>query len=152
MSLVNIEKFWAKVNIRAPDECWEWLAFKLSSGYGRFRVGDKIELAHRVAWSIINGSIPEGKLILHKCDNRSCCNPNHLYCGNYSDNISDRSLRYTGYIGGGCRSNMFSKGEIDFIKTSVGQGCTQQSIANLYGVSQSYISRIIADECGTNAI
>lgn len=87
------ERFWKKVDVRGADECWEWQGFVAPNGYGRFDGG----LAHRFSWVLANGAIPEandyspfGYLILHKCDNRSCVNPNHLFLGTQQDNIQDQ--------------------------------------------------------------
>lgn len=88
------ENFWTKVDIRKPDECWNWLGTKNPHGYGklRFRSRNKY-LAHRLSWSLANGEIPDGMNILHKCDNPSCVNPNHLYPGTQSQNLKDAYSR-----------------------------------------------------------
>ena len=80
--------------------CWLWQgAIFKTSGYGQFnnRALQKCPTtAHRASWEIHNGPIPEGKMVLHKCDIRLCVNPEHLYTGNNSDNMIDRSKR--GYV------------------------------------------------------
>lgn len=70
--------FWAKVSIQSPDECWPWLAGKTSSGYGAFWMDWKQMVAHRVAYELVNGPVPEGLQLDHLCRNRPCCNPKHL--------------------------------------------------------------------------
>lgn len=82
-------RFWEKVKKRGPDECWEWSAGKNAQGYGKIRINGCPEGAHRVAWSLVNGPIPEGKIVMHKCDNPSCCNIAHLEIGTYGDNVRD---------------------------------------------------------------
>lgn len=85
------DRFWAKVDIRGSDECWEWQG-ALTRGYGRLKRGDgtkKLAYSHRVAYELKNGPIPEGMLICHKCDNRPCCNPAHLFIGTQMDNVRD---------------------------------------------------------------
>lgn len=99
MSLTSqdIIRFWSKVNIKAPDECWIWVASRAgrySCEYGQFGLNGKTEQAHRVAWMIDNGPIPEtfeGKpaCILHSCDNPGCVNPSHLFLGNQKINAVD---------------------------------------------------------------
>lgn len=71
------------------DDCWEWLHGRLPKGYGKIRVNGRDWLAHRLIWTITRGQIPQGMEILHKCDNPSCCNPNHLFLGTQQDNVND---------------------------------------------------------------
>src|SRR5690606_32209362 len=70
-----VSEFWSLVR-RLPDDCWEWQG-PIYDGYGRFcRKGQKWQ-AHRLAWVLAHGPIPDGMLVLHKneCHNRACCNP-----------------------------------------------------------------------------
>lgn len=92
----NIDRkqlFWSKVDKLGGEQCWEWNAGINSSGYGIFWYKGKQCNAHRVAWIFTNGEISEGMEILHKCDNRKCCKPEHLYLGTQSDNMRDRVER-----------------------------------------------------------
>lgn len=79
-----------------PSGCIEFVGDHYRNGYGKLRRGGKSEgfvRAHRVAWEVNNGPIPEGLFVLHHCDNRACCNPEHLYVGTKGDNMRDMSVR-----------------------------------------------------------
>lgn len=81
--------FWANLKKCDDHECWVWQGSLDPDGYGiAFRNG-KGYRAHRVSYEIHHGAIPAGYLILHSCDNPSCCNPNHLRAGTPQDNSTD---------------------------------------------------------------
>lgn len=85
------DRFWAKVDISGgPDVCWPWMAHCDRDGYGRFRRDGKDLSAHRVAWELVHGPIPEGACVLHHCDSPPCCNPFLcLFLGSKADNMAD---------------------------------------------------------------
>ena len=85
--------FWSKVDKKGSDECWNWNA-STNRGYGQFWIGHTFVGAHRYAYeSATNTKIPLGMSVLHHCDNPLCCNPSHLYVGDNSDNMRDKSIR-----------------------------------------------------------
>ena len=88
-------RFWEKVN--KTDNCWEWTAYKLFNGYGRFSINSKTDYAHRISWQFANGEYPTGKQVLHTCDNSGCVNPNHLFLGTLGDNMADRNKKNRQY-------------------------------------------------------
>lgn len=69
--------------------CWNWLYGKDKDGYGKITFKYKSYRTHRLVYENIYGEIPKGKLVLHKCDNKSCCNPEHLFLGTQKDNVHD---------------------------------------------------------------
>jgi hypothetical protein len=81
------ERFWVKVDVAEPDECWRWAAGLTSEGYGNFRVGDKMVVAHRWAYENEIGPIPAELELDHLCRTRSCVNTDHLEAVTQRENV-----------------------------------------------------------------
>ena len=95
MSRANtIEDLFANINTQGGDDtqCWPWQggASSLYKDRPYFQYEGKRWLAYRLMYTLVNGEIPEGKVIRHKCDNSLCCNPKHLVPGTKSENENDK--------------------------------------------------------------
>jgi len=106
MYLANVALFWARVVPVSddPDGCWEWTGGRdAKTGYGKFRLlysGRQPHLwAHRVAYLLSRGVLPEGRRVLHRCDNPPCCRPDHLFVGTQRDNLRDMLAKGRGRWG-----------------------------------------------------
>jgi len=79
------DRFWNKVAI--TPSCWLWTGATAGDGYGAFRIGDKLMIAHRVVYEMLIGKIPEGLQIDHLCRIKKCVNPNHLEAITQQENL-----------------------------------------------------------------
>lgn len=84
-----MQRFWDKADVADRDACWLWHACKNRDGYGSFGLNGTTILAHRMAWILEHGDIPDGLNVLHNCDIPSCVNPSHLFLGTQKDNVAD---------------------------------------------------------------
>lgn len=99
----QLTNFWSYVDKTAPNGCWKWLGSWSGEDYGIFGVNGKLKRVHRISWILVNGAIPDGLDILHKCDNRRCLNPDHLFIGTHQDNMTDKSEKYRAKYNGLCK-------------------------------------------------
>lgn len=144
------QRFWPKVDVRGPDECWIWTAAKNPvSGYGQFTVdptpvyesgGPRSETAHRTSFWLTHGRWPE-PMCLHSCDNKLCVNPAHLREGDHRENWED-------FKATGRKMKMplrkLTDEDIKTIHRLKSEGLlTQRAIAARFGVHESLISRIV---------
>lgn len=130
------ETFWNGVDKRGSDECWPWKRFA-AGGYGRFRSGG----AHRYAYRLTYGEIPAGKRfpVMHLCNNKLCCNPDHLKLGTPSDNVS--GAYRDGLIPLG-KDHARAKFSVELIMAVKNDARPQMELERIYGISQTHISRI----------
>jgi hypothetical protein len=74
-------------------KCWIWRGQGNNKGYGMKSVRGRLQLTHRLSYQWVNGPIPAGMKVLHRCDTPACFNPNHLFIGTQSDNMRDMMLK-----------------------------------------------------------
>lgn len=145
------ERFWPKVDIRGPNDCWEWTAARHSNGYGSIGLGARSSgkgLAHRVAWTLIHDSIPEGMCVCHHCDNPGCVNPSHLFLATQKDNLEDcrrKGRAASGSSPGEKNPNAkLSAEQVETIRKRYAKGdIYQRVLASEYGITQAQVSAIV---------
>lgn len=86
-------EFWAQVQKGHPATCWLWKGRRDRRGRGRLRWQGREAYAHRVAYELEYGELPEGQEVCHHCDVHLCCNPAHLFAGSHEENMSDASRK-----------------------------------------------------------
>jgi len=155
------ESFWARVQRKRPDDCWEWQGAKTSSGYGNLSWGGQHVQAHRVAYLLSYGGIaPETKFrqvgvakrykrfVLHRCDNRACCNPAHLFLGSMRANLLDAYSKGRKTQPRSAHANAkLAPMQVRDIRAAYNAGGIRQiELAGRYGVSQRAISLVVRGE------
>lgn len=145
-------KFWARVQIGAENKCWPWLGATNSTGYGSVGWDGEIYTTHRIAaWlvgMIFDPRAPRRDAathVLHTCDNRICCNPNHFFLGTYADNNTDayKKKRHPVYRGSAHIRAKFSAIVVQEIRARYAQLRSYAAVAREYDAHESTIANII---------
>lgn len=140
----SADRFWEKVD--RSGECWVWTGSRHPHGYGSCSRMEGETRAHRAAWVLSHGPIPNGLFVLHRCDNPPCVNPEHLFLGTQRDNNNDKVAK--GRASGGS-----SPGERNpsaritatcaaVIRDAIARGIPHRTVAAVFGISKSQVTRI----------
>lgn len=133
-------RFWAKV--RVAGECWEWQGARFSNGYGAFTYRGRVCAAHRLALMFTTGEVlPDSVVVMHRCDNRRCVNPEHLSPGSHAENMKDMKAKGRTSKGG----VVLSADERRQMRELSAAGVTYPELQARYGVSLRTVQRIIAE-------
>lgn len=118
-------------------DCELWPNYIAPNGYGQLSVDGKTVYAHRAMWELVNGPIPVGQVVRHKCDNRGCVRLSHLELGTYQDNSDDCTSRGRQAKGSMLPQTKLTEEQIEQIQQASGR---QVDIARFFGVSQGLVS------------
>lgn len=145
-----IQRFLRECDHGSYAECWTWRGMVNTNGYGRFSLADNHRLAHRVAFEMFIGPVPEGMVVCHSCDNRLCVNPFHLWLGTQADNVQDavRKGRHrvpdTAGERNGNRKLDWEK--VAIIRSMVAGGAPKFLVARAFQVSPSTVGGIVSNK------
>lgn len=143
-----IEAFYAHVEPRGWDECWEWQGpTDASKGYGRLTVHGKVYGAHRLSYELHHAPLDADQFACHTCDNPICVNPYHLFAGTSQDNHADMVQKGRHARGSIQGRAILHESEVAQIRTMYDTGeHTQKELARLFGVSKTLVGRIVRHE------
>lgn len=143
------KRFWAKAEVRGPDDCWNWKASKSPKGYGNVKINYVQYRANRISYLIHYGPFLEALMVCHSCDNPACVNPKHLWLGDALKNAEDRDAkgRYVvGYLPVGeahfCAKLTDAKVLLarEYYKKG---GFSHRELGDLFGVAKETMSKLL---------
>lgn len=154
------QRFWSRARKAPGNRCWEWIAGRVSAGYGSLTYQQTFVAAHRLSWFIHNGVIPPRLWVLHECDNPPCVRPSHLFLGTRLDNVLDmirkgRANRRSGadhpmnqnheFRLAGTKNGraLLTDDDVREIRTRVGQGESVAHLARETGMSEGALRHIV---------
>lgn len=137
------EIFWTKVTKGESSECWEWQGARNGLGYGHLRFDGKDFKAHRVAYELHYGPIPDGLNVLHKCDSPPCCNWSHLFLGTHADNADDKVAKGRHQHGGNHPMAKVDERAVKAMRKLFDNGMPPKEIALLYALSYWQANSIV---------
>jgi hypothetical protein len=131
-----------RCKINKQTNCWEWQLSVQKCGYGKAYLNKKMQSAHRVAYQLYAGPIPDNYWVLHSCDNRLCCNPQHLFLGDVKSNTQDKVDKQRQNRGTTVPQSKLTEAQVLEIRSKY-PGKLQRELAAEYGISRSKISLIV---------
>ena len=135
-------RFWNRVLIKRSSTCWPFQGAINKGGYGKSSIDGRKTSAHRVAYEIAIGIIPQGNIVCHTCDNPLCCNPNHLFLGTHKTNAEDRNRKGRQASGSSNGKTKLTVDEVKEIKSRLQNGESAMNISKSYNVHNYTIGNI----------
>ena len=140
----SLTHFWNKVDVRGPNECWEWVGARNIHGYGKLRYDKKLWAAHRFSYTLHVGDIPKPMFVCHRCDNRACVNPAHLFLGSTLENMQDCASKGRSAMGERNGSAKIAERQALEIISRYASGEQKSSLARAFGISRRQIANIVS--------
>lgn len=137
-----------RVSIDKQTGCWLWTGSVAGRGYARIwdKRFQKTRNGHKVMWELVNGSVPDGKQVLHRCDTKPCINPDHLFLGTAADNAHDRDSKKRSAVGEKVGSSKLTVTSVIAIRRLAGKRIPRKLIGRQFGVHHETINTIVRRE------
>lgn len=143
----QIARFWSRIHCTTLDGCWLWVAWLDPDGYGVISIRDYPVKAHRMAWELAYGEIPDNLFVCHTCDNPACCNPMHLFLGTNQENTQDKMNKRRQARGEKQGAHKLTWEQVREIRDRYSKGDTsQRKLAKEYGVAQNTIRFVVTNK------
>lgn len=123
-------------SVKKSKGCWLWLDNVGTHGYGQISIKNRPEVTHRVSWELHRGKIPAGICVLHRCDNRRCVNPDHLFLGTRADNQDDMAKK-------GRAGKKYAPAQVRKMRRLFAAGHAMKAIAREMNTSDSVVAYVV---------
>lgn len=130
----RVSEFWQSVDVAGPDDCWPWTGY-IEDEYGKYFFEGRMRPAHELAVTFTTGERrARGLGTFHTCNNRPCCNPQHVRFGSRSSSDADGTM-----LG---KTGKLTPTDVETIRLRLSHGARQQDLADQFGVTNGFISMI----------
>jgi hypothetical protein len=143
----SYERFYSKIKKKPRTGCWEWQACTDPAGYGQFYYKGKVLPAHKVSYMIHKEEVEKGLVLLHSCDNRRCCNPDHLTPGTQAENLADMVAKGRSCRGSKHHASKMTAAKVRNLREKYNKGIKNRTeLARYYGIGYTAVVKITNKE------
>jgi hypothetical protein len=152
MSMTPRQRLERRLKKDSKTGCWEFQGQRSIEGYGKIKVDNKNWRAHRLAYLLFVGEIPDGMIVCHRCDNPPCCNPDHLFLGTHLDNVADKVCKNRQAKGSDLPQKKYGIAHVEEVRRLKNLGLTHADIAIKMGISEGQVSYLSKGTTGRGTL